>query len=117
MDVNAGTVSEATIENSLSGFYRALNCSTIDIVERKVGGVPYDFICDDEALLKPPAKVSAIAKDRSPMLAGNLFLCKSTPDGESTSLSPEDITHIKENILGCISGLEFYGVISNVEYI
>lgn len=49
---DTGTAEKATIENSLDGYYKALDCDIIDITMRTVGNKRYDIICDDEGLLK-----------------------------------------------------------------
>lgn len=117
VDVCNGTIEKKTLDGTLQGFYRALHCDCIDITTRAINGRVFDFVCDNEGLLKPGVKVSAIDSKRDPMLVGNLFICSSDEEGNSVSIDDEAIAHIKENILGCISGFDFYGVISNVEYL
>lgn len=116
VDVCNGTIEKKTLDGTLQGFYRALHCDCIDITTRSIAGRIFDFVCDDEGLLKPGAKISAIDSKRNPMLVGNLFICSSDEEGNSVSIDDEAIAHIKDNVLGCISGLSFYGVIGNVEY-
>ena len=69
VDVNAGTVKEATIEANLDSYYKALNCDCIDIVVRSLGPYRFDIICDDEGLLKDNARMSATDPHGHPMLA------------------------------------------------
>ena len=40
------------IKDDLDDFYRLLNCDTIDIVQRSIGGVVYEIICDDNGLFR-----------------------------------------------------------------
>lgn len=88
------TAEEASIENSLEGYYKALDCDTIDIVEREINGTYYDIICDDEALLKGDPLPSALDKLREPMLFGRLFVCHHDDEGELTSLSDEEVKSV-----------------------
>lgn len=63
-------------ERELDELYRVLNCDTIDIVVRDIGGRKFDIVCDDEGFLKDPIVVSAVnMADGSPALVGNLFIC------------------------------------------
>lgn len=117
VDVCNGTIEKKTLDGTLQGFYKALHCDCIDITTRSIAGRVFDFVCDDEGLLKPGAKISAIDSKRDPMLVGNLFICSSDGEGNSVSIDDEAIAHIKENVLGCILDLDFYSVISNVEYV
>ena len=98
LDVNTGELQVVTLDGSLQGFYEALDCSCIDIVDRTINGRTYTIVCDDEGLLKDGAKLSAVSEDNDPMLVGNLFITNSeyTPDGVALAdLTDDDINHIK----------------------
>lgn len=88
------TAEEASIPNNQDGYYEALNCDTIDIVERSIGGQYFDIICDDEALLKDDPIPAALDKLHEPMLFGRLFVCHHDDEGELTSLSDDEVKHI-----------------------
>lgn len=96
---NPGKIKEVEIEEerSLSDLYEALGCSTIDIVVRRIGGRPFDIVCDDEGLLKEAPRVSAVAANGEYMLVGNLFICNHYKE-KLTSLSKEDVKHICSNV-------------------
>lgn len=94
VDVKAGVARKATIEKSLGGYYKALNCGCIDIVTRRIGGQGFDIICDDEALLKDFAKVSAVDKNNRPMLFGNLFVVNFDGSGDVCSLREGQIDFV-----------------------
>lgn len=85
-----------TINNSLDDFYSIIDCSCIDIATRKIGnnGKYYDIICDDEGLLQDKPKVSAIASNGSGMLVGNLIITNYNSNGETTSLTENDIEYL-----------------------
>ena len=84
--------------NGLEDFYEQLDCSTIDIVRRKIGDKVYDIICDDEGLFRDDARVSAITEDGEPALVGNLLFSNHS-GAETTALTPNDITNIANHIL------------------
>ena len=99
VDVKAGVAREATIEKSLSGYYKALDCSCIDIVSRHIGGQGFDIVCDDEALLKDSPRPSALSEmidgnGRQIMLYGSLFVVNYAGNGELCSLRQGQIKHI-----------------------
>ena len=51
LDVNTGELQVVTLDGSPQGFYEALDCSCIDIVDRTINGRTYTVVCDDEGLL------------------------------------------------------------------
>ena len=99
VDVNAGTVKEATIEANLDSYYKALDCTCIDIVVRKLGPYRFDIICDDEGLFRDNARVSATDPVGQPMLVGNLFFCHHDDEGNLTSLHPDEVTFILSRVI------------------
>ena len=86
------------IPNSLDEYYELLNCRTIDIVKRKIGGKYYDIICDDEGLFKDEVRVSAVDSNGNAMLVGKLLICNDDGKGNEASLTHDDILNIEANI-------------------
>lgn len=98
IDVSRNKVEEREVEEcSLDDLYGILNCSTIDIVVRTIGGKPFDIVCDDEGLLKENPIVTAISEKGDHMLVGNLFICNHNKD-RLASLNDDDIFHIMNNM-------------------
>lgn len=100
LDVNAESeLEELTvreIEDELHTYYEIIGCRCIDIPRRKIGGVYYDIICDDEGLLKDYPKPSMIDNSLQPMIVGTVVIAKSDDEsGEMVSLDDEDIARIK----------------------
>lgn len=89
-----GVAQQATIEKSLDGYYKLLDCSCIDIVSRRIGGKRYLIVCDDEALCKENPVITAISSDRQPMLFGALFVVKSDDRDDVRSLTDSEAAHI-----------------------
>lgn len=104
LDVLNDDVKVLDIEEDLDTFYDLLNCSCIDIVQRKVNGRIFDIVCDDEGLLKNEFKISAIDSMNNPMLVGNLLFFHNDGEGNLSELSDEDVQCIIGN-LGCIGYL------------
>ena len=104
--------------NGLEDYYKMIDCRMIDIVNRSIGNKRYNIICDDEGLLKDNITISAINKDWQEMLVGNLIICGLAKQGELTSLTDEDIAHIKKKIIQVRSMLkpEGYPILSECEY-
>ena len=44
------------IEDTLETYYKLIDCDTIDIVTRRIGGKAFHIICDDEILIKKSLK-------------------------------------------------------------
>ena len=98
LDVYNCNVSVVDAEN-LEDYYKFLNCNNIDIVVRRINNCPFEFICDDEGLLKVMPKISAINKDFEPELVGNLLIAKGVDkNGNLTPLSNEDVEFLRNFI-------------------
>lgn len=98
LDVYKEEVREIDIEAKLDEYYRVLDCTTIDIVERRIGGKWFDVMCDDEGLFREPQKISAINDFGSPMLVGNLMFFHNDGEGNLVGLDDADIEHLKKYI-------------------
>lgn len=90
----ANTAEEITIDHSLEGFYKALDCSYIDIVTRKIAGKRFDIICDDEALLHgDPIPAASDAAGRV-MLFNRLFVVRYDGAESVRSLKQHEAAHV-----------------------
>lgn len=82
----------------LDEYYKLLNCRSITIVQRKIGGKHYDIICDDEGLLfedwKPAMAIVDENSEIKQLLAGNLFIVLNDNQGNLRSLTKEDAVRI-----------------------
>lgn len=89
---------ETEIE-TLQDIYEALRCDCFDIAYRKIGGKKrFDIFCDDMGLLKEDSIISALDERMCPALVGNLLFANHDYEGETTSLSDEDIEIIKKSV-------------------
>ena len=81
----------------LDDYYKYIKCDTIDIVQRKIGNKVFDIICDDEGRFKNNPRLSMISiyDDYMASLVGNLIFANHDAEGNTTSLSSEDIAMIK----------------------
>ena len=94
--VNAnGTTEVRNIENNLQTYYDIIGCDTIDIVSRRFAGKYLDVICDDEGLLKDGARLTAIDVNSRPMLVGTLIIVDHDDEGETVSLTAEDVKRVE----------------------
>lgn len=85
-------------EDELHTIYNLLDVEYIDVATRSVGGKVYDFIVDDEGLLKSPCIPSVFGKDERPMLVGNVLIVNSNEMGEFTSLTEEDVENLEQHL-------------------
>lgn len=98
LDVMEGKV-ETVDADGVEEFYKLLHCTTIDIVQRIIGDRWYDIVYDDNGTFVEDPRISAVDSKGQIMLVGNLLICGlADADGVLTSLSEEDIEHIKESI-------------------
>ena len=98
LNVYENEVKIIEIEPELDAYYKALDCSCIDIVERKIGGKWFDIMCDDEGLFREGHKISAINDMGEPMLVGNLLFFHNDGAGNLTGLEEADVVHIMKYI-------------------
>lgn len=100
IDANNQQCHTLTIKDELETYYELLDCSIIDIVERKINNKVFCVICDDEGLLGAYPIPSAHYKtDGNLAFVGNLFIVNQADEnGELQSLTKEDIKVIYENI-------------------
>ena len=105
IDVQKSNPYIVEIEHNLNSFYQILNCSAFDIARRKIGKTYYDIFCDDEGLLKDKPIVSAVSSDMQPMLVGNLFITRSNDEGETISLTNEEINEVKRHLTAVFDDL------------
>ena len=87
--------------NELNDFYKHLECDCFDVANRQVGDSRYDCYVDDVGLFTDKM-VSAIAINPNgsiePMLVGNIIFANHDMEGNTTSLSDEDIENILSNL-------------------
>lgn len=99
VDVENEKISVVEIPDELDEFYKILNCSCIDIVNRKIGRKRFEIVCDDEGLFKDTPKISAIDNLGTVQLVGNLFIVGSEViDGNLTSIPADDESYVLSKI-------------------
>ena len=93
--IRAGTIQEVELEDKLEAFYEALGCDYIAIVERNIAGNLYSIVCDDEGLYNDDSPITIMdAQSKTPMIVGNVFICKYGEDEGLASLTPQDVQTI-----------------------
>lgn len=76
-----------------------IGADTLDVVLRRFGKTYYQFIIDDEGLLKSDPKISTTSSNMLFSLAGNLIISGyKTPQGEMKSLKRSDVRLIREHL-------------------
>jgi len=104
IDVENEAAGPVEISNSLEGFYAALHCDMIEIIERGIGGIRkhprYTIVCDEEGLLRDDPKISAIDDLGRAQLVGSLLICKTDPDdpSELAGLTQKDVRYIAQYV-------------------
>ena len=109
---------EVEIKDELDEYYELLNCSTIDIVSRKIGRKWFDIVCDDEGLLKQNPKISAIDNLGSPMLVGNLIILHNDGEGGMAGLDQKDSKYVLDRIekMSTLQYMDGYPMLTQCEY-
>lgn len=106
-DINKSNGEVIEMEPELENYYKLLDCETIDITQRYIGGKPYDIIVDDEGLLKenkiscinPASYLISDNYRQNDLLAGKVLITKYNEEsGKNISLNDEDIKNIQNRI-------------------
>ena len=84
--------------DGLQDYYKHLGCDCFDIVQRKIAGKYFDIYIDDNGMFVEKPIVSASDSANEPMLVGNLIFANANAEGNTISLSDDDIAWIKKNI-------------------
>ena len=92
-------VSVETLSGDLEDYYRALDCSYIDIVSIKIGPHTVDLILDDEGLLNQRLPV-VFSRDGEPMYVGSVFICSVDDEGSEVDLPDDAMDYILHNCMG-----------------
>ena len=82
-----------TMENSLKGMYKIINCDHVTCTQIKIDDKFYDVWSDDEALLTDKPIPSIYINDDL-VLFGNLIFATSDEEGATTGLSEEDMDRV-----------------------
>lgn len=92
-------VVEIVDADGLQDYYKHIGTDVVDIVSRRIGGEPFEIICDDEGLLKANPKISAIDDMGQPMLIGNLLIAGGVDnEGNLEPIQIEDIEYVMQFI-------------------
>lgn len=96
VDVENKKVDAIEIADDLEKYYEVLNCTCIDIVQRRIGRKKFTIICDDEGLFNAAPKISAINNLGQAQLVGNLFIVAAGSDeyGNLIGLSKSEADYI-----------------------
>lgn len=98
LDVKKPDIRQVTV-GELADYYEQLDCDCFDIARRQIGERYYDIFCDDIGLFKEGAIVSAIDDHDQPMLVGNLLIANHDAEGNTISLTDDDLTVIAGELL------------------
>lgn len=103
LDVIGETGFNEIMCGDLQDYYDALKCNCFDIATRKVGDKVFDIFVDDIGLFAEEPIVSAIDSNMKPALVGNLIFANHDREGNTTSLTDDDIKHIEKHALTMIN--------------
>ena len=100
--VSNGEAKEHELEyNSYNEFYPLLNCDTFDVQSRKFNGEWLDIYCDDEGLFKANNKPSILTFSNGELveqIVGNAFIVAHNDDGDTISLTDEQVQKVMATI-------------------
>lgn len=98
LDVQQRAAYITYIDNhDLDTMYQIMNCNLIDVAIHSIEGQNFDFIVDDEGLLKSPVIPSVFSNNKNILNVGSIIICNSN-DGIFQSLSNKDIKLIQKHI-------------------
>lgn len=85
--------------DGLESYYSLIGCRCISIPVRRIGGVPYRIVADDEGTFVDDPLISAIDLTGEVMLVGSLIIqAMEDQDGNLCDLTDADIANIRRHI-------------------
>lgn len=107
------------IEKNFERYYELMNCDTVEYAYRRVGGIPFLFVCDENALMVSDPLISAVSRSMGAMLFGSLLVYGATDDGNARDLTDEEVDILKNNVcyVGTVNHPRGLLVIKDVEYL
>ena len=97
-----GEIKEYELEcNSYKDYYKILNCDTFDIQTRKFGDEWLDIYCDDDGLFRENNEPSVLTFANGKLveqIVGNVFIVNHDDEGETISLTDEQIKKVMETV-------------------
>ena len=116
IDVENDKAEVVEFEPELEEYYRLLDCTLIERTVRKIGNSPkrFTFICDEEGMLKANPVISAVNRDMSDALFGNIMVVK----GLGAGLTDEEAEYVLSNVRKVRTALKPnpYPVIYDIRY-
>lgn len=100
----------------LQDYYNELGCDCFDIAVRDIQGKKYDLYVDDIGWFRDKPIPSAVDSDNNVMLVGNIIFANHDNEGNTISLTDEDIEHIHHNIMSAIIGDKIRPILTNCNY-
>ena len=87
--------------DDLQTLYKMLGCNVIDIITRDICKKPFDFIVDDEGLMKDENFLTALSLGNAKEeLYGNILICGiADENGDLTDISGMDLGRIVPHIV------------------
>lgn len=108
---------EVVFKDELENLYNIIEAHPIDIQERYIANKCFDFVIDDEYLLKGydinDATGFEMSQQQEAILGAFLILGQADEEGRETSLTSEDIALIKTQIIGLTTPK---GIIKAIKY-
>lgn len=99
IDTEKQEAREVDISTDLESYYKILHCNLITVTERKINGLYYDIVADEEGLFKEEPTISAITEEGKAALVGSILIQRYNAEkGSAAELTPEDVNNIKKRV-------------------
>jgi len=99
LDTETQEAREVDIQADLESYYKILHCNLITVTERKINGLYYDIVADEEGLFKEEPTISAITEEGKAALVGSILIQRYNAEkGSAAELTPEDVNNIKKRV-------------------
>ena len=97
IDVEHGEKKTVDVDDTdqLKQLYQLIGCDCIDIAKRRIGGLPFNIVVDDEGFLRDAYRTSALTGWMRPALAGNIVIFGIGAEGDLADLTDEEVGSIE----------------------
>ena len=106
LDVKKNEVRDEVIEKDFDNYYKIIGTDMVELPKYRVGGRVFEFVCDEEGLLKADPITSGFGKNGNGMLVGNLIIT----GPNSRNLTDETIAHLRKYVVNTTAGWRLTGI-------
>lgn len=106
LDIKKNEVRDEVIEKDFDNYYKIIGTDMVELPKYRVGGKVFEFVCDEEGLMKDNPIVSGFDEHGKALLVGTLIIT----GPNSRNLTDELVQHLRKFIVNTTAGWRLTGI-------